>query len=139
MLISGGGTTLIGGGGFVFDYDGDIPNNPVIEMTGPGRVWRLSLYKNIDAKNTILHTIYFDLELASGEVATLDLRPESRSFVSTAQGNVMASILPGSDLADFAVDNLSSPLFVGDTTVTVNWELQERYSSASGKLMVYYD
>lgn len=139
MLISGGGTTLIGGGGFLFDYDGDIPNNPVIEMTGPGRVWRLSLYKNVDAKNEILHTIYFDLELAAGEVATLDLRPESRSFVSTVQGNVMSSILPVSDLADFTVDTLSSPLFVGDTTVTVDWSLQERYSSASGKLMVYYD
>jgi hypothetical protein len=139
MLISGGGTTLIGGGGFVFDYDGDIPNNPVIEMTGPGRVWRLSLYETIDLRNTILHTIYFDLELASGEVATLDLRPESRSFVSTVQGNVMSSILPGSELAAFALRQISSLLFIGDTTVTVDWTLQERYSSANGTLMVYYD
>jgi hypothetical protein len=45
--------------------------------------------------------IYFDLSLLPGEQALLTLQPGQRSFQSSFRGNILKSILPGSNLASF--------------------------------------
>jgi hypothetical protein len=102
----------------------------VIELTGPGRVWRLY-------DRRAQRILYFDLDLASGEVATLDLRPESRSFVSSVNGSIMHTILPGSDLGSFRTSpGVTSFYLFAEGTITATWTMQERYSSGTGKLLV---
>lgn len=45
--------------------------------------------------------IYFNLSLLAGERADLVLMPGKRSFTSTFRGNILNSIIPGSNLATF--------------------------------------
>ncbi len=45
--------------------------------------------------------IYFNLALLAGEQADLVLQPGARSFTSTFRGNILSTILPGSNLATF--------------------------------------
>jgi hypothetical protein len=83
---------------------------PSFVFTGPGVV--------VSVRNwTTGARVEFNLTLLAGEVATLTLGPNP-SFVSTFRGNLLTTILPGSDLSSFALqqgtNNISA--FVTSTT-----------------------
>jgi hypothetical protein len=85
---------------------------PSFVFTGPGVV--------VSVRNwTTGARVEFNLTLLAGEVATLTLGPNP-SFVSTFRGNLLTTILPGSDLSSFALqqgtNNISA--FVTSTTGT---------------------
>jgi hypothetical protein len=85
---------------------------PIIRMVGPGTV---SIIRNY----TTGAAIYFNnLTLATGEVATLNLTPGAISFTSSLRGNILNTILPGSNLTTFKIlpgaNQISA--FVGGTT-----------------------
>jgi hypothetical protein len=83
---------------------------PSFVFTGPGVV--------VSVRNwTTGARVEFNLTLLAGEVATLTLGPNP-SFVSTFRGNLLTTVLPGSDLSSFALqqgtNNISA--FVTSTT-----------------------
>jgi hypothetical protein len=57
------------------------------------------VYQTVNA--TTGDGIYFNLALLAGEQADLVLQPGKRSFTSTFRGNILSSVLPGSNLATF--------------------------------------
>jgi hypothetical protein len=63
---------------------------------GTGRVFQL-------LNTTTGNGIYFNYTLLGGEQAVLTLNPGNRSFQSTFRGNVLSSVLPGSNLATFSL------------------------------------
>lgn len=69
---------------------------PVVRFRAPSsgtaRVFQL-------ANTTTGDTIYFNLSLLAGETATLSLIPGRRAFTSDYRGNILSSIIPGSNLA----------------------------------------
>jgi len=65
---------------------------PQIIFTGPGSVYQLKNY-------TTGRAIYFNLTLLAGDIATLNLDPNGITFTSKFRGNLMNTILPGSDLS----------------------------------------
>lgn len=67
---------------------------PIITLTGPGTVYQI---RNV----TTGDTISFNLTLLAGEVATLNLASGNISFTSNFRGNILSTILPGSNLASF--------------------------------------
>ena len=70
-------------------------------------------------------TIYFSLVLNAGEVATLTLNPTNISFVSNFQGDIIGSILPGSQSAFFTLqpgaNTITTFLTDPNATVTLQW------------------
>jgi hypothetical protein len=72
-------------------------------------------------------TIFLNLVMNPGEVATLNLDPKNISFVSTFQGNVMGAILPGSQSAFFTLqpgpNTITTFLTDPSVTVTLRWQL----------------
>lgn len=73
---------------------------PVLRLrnlgAGTARVFQL-------VNTTINAGIYMNYVMQGGEQALLNLQPGSRSFQSSAQGNVFGLILPGSNLATFSL------------------------------------
>jgi hypothetical protein len=59
------------------------------------------LYQLVNATNGA--GLYFNYVMQPGESALLTLQPGARSFLSSAQGNIFGLILPGSNLADWAL------------------------------------
>jgi hypothetical protein len=64
---------------------------PKITFTGPGTTYQLKNY-------TTGKSIFFNLTLLAGETAVLDLNPQRVSFTSSFRGNILNTILPGSNL-----------------------------------------
>lgn len=95
---------------------------PILYFIGPGTLYQLKNY-------TTGKAIYFNLTLNAGEIATLNLDPQHLSFKSSFRGNIMSTILPGSDL-NFMLqpgsNNISAYLYGGT-------------SAASGVIMVWKD
>jgi hypothetical protein len=89
---------------------GSAATYPKFTFTGPGALYQLS---NL----TTGKAIYFNITLGAGEVATLDLDPNTLSFTSSFRGNIRNTILSGSDMDLYLLpgDNQIS-LFVGGTT-----------------------
>ena len=131
-LANDGNDGLIVGGDFVGTVvteaittvtpGGDTSTRPRIVFVGPGTVHRLTNYTTGD-------TLYFELPLLAGETATLDLTRELHAdangdqtraitFVSTRVGNIISTIMPGSNESTFrlvAGANLIG-LFIDDAT-----------------------
>lgn len=98
---------------------------PVIKITGPGPVYKLTNATSGDEIN-------FSLTLLTGEVATLDLRPGYKTFVSSFRGNIINTILTGSNVVSFALypgDNSISFLAPG-CSLSMTWD--ERHTSLDG-------
>jgi len=114
MAVSSDGEIALG-----LDNDGNastcqhtqVTNNgttnayPIIVASGPGRWYSLE-------NHTTGNTILFDLVLGSGETASLNLMPGQKTLVSSAHGNIINKVLPGSDIVTFH-------LIPGDNDVTV--------------------
>lgn len=69
--------------------------------------------------------IYFNLGLARGEIVTLDLRPNKKTFTSNIRGNIINSVVPGSDLSAWklvpGVNNISFFLTGGSGAAKLSW------------------
>jgi hypothetical protein len=93
---------------------GSASTYPVIRFVGPGTLYELTNF-------TTGKSIYFNLTLLAGETAILNLDPLHISFISSFRGNILNSILPGSNL-DFPLlpgsNNVSAYMFGGTTAAT---------------------
>ena len=100
---------------------------PVFTADGPGRIHQLANY-------TIKRFIYFDLDLLAGERVVLDLRPGEKTFISTFRGNIINTILTGSDVEDFRLvpGENSISIFIGDATAEATLIWDERHWSFDG-------
>lgn len=101
--------------------NGSAPATPHIIFTGPGRVYQIVNTATGDA-------LYFNLTLNAGETATLDLTPNNISFISTFRGNILNTIIPGSQLASFrllpganTISTFISGTVTAATSVTMIW------------------
>ncbi len=127
MLQTSDGALYIGG-----DFIGTTSAAAVgtIVNTGRAEVYPTMRIRNLGAGTARLYQllntttgdgIYFNYVMQSGESALLTLQPGNRSFQSSAQGNVFGLILPGSNLATFALlpgTNYISHLNDGGTVET---------------------
>lgn len=87
---------------------------PKIIITGPGTLYQIVNY-------TTGLSLWFNLTLMAGEVCTLDLTPGNISFVSNFRGNVLGSIIRGSNLTTFMLlpgANAISAFITGSTAAT---------------------
>lgn len=100
---------------------------PVFTATGPGRIYQLVNY-------TTRQFIRFDIDLQDGETVVLDLRPGKKTFISTFRGNVISTILSGSDVEDFYLapgeNNIS--ILIDDASATASLTWDERHWSIDG-------
>ncbi|MCB0190652.1 MAG: hypothetical protein KDJ65_01765 [Anaerolineae bacterium] len=107
--------------------NGKAKTYPIIEMSGPGRVYHIINYSTG-------HEIYFDLELEDGEIATLDLRPGNKAFISTFRDDIFSSILPGSDTESFYLtpgeNNIS--IFCDNASASMSLRWGEKYWGFEG-------
>jgi hypothetical protein len=69
---------------------GSEPAYPVITFTGPGTVVQIE-------NNTTGDILSFNLTLQAGEVATLNLTQGNISFISNWRGNIISTLLAGSN------------------------------------------
>jgi hypothetical protein len=77
--------------------------------------------------------LYFNLTLSVGETAVLNLDPKNITFVSTFQGNILNTILPGSTTTSFVLqpgDNAIS-FYAADSTVVAFLDWQIGYANIS--------
>lgn len=93
--------------------------------SGTARLYQLVNY-------TTGRAIYFSLTLNAGETAVLDLTPDNVSFVSDFQGNILSTILPGSQQSDFFLQAgaNSISLFAASSTVTAVEQRRLTYAAA---------
>lgn len=107
--------------------EGTAKAYPIITASGPGRISHLLNY-------TTGKYIYFDLVLNSGEEVTLDLRPGRKTFVSDFRGNILRTVRPGSNLADwFLLPGDNNVVFmIDDSTASATIEFKKRYWSLDG-------
>ena len=91
------------------NYQGAAPAAPVLTITGPGKVVSL---RNFTAGSDI----FFDLDLSSGEIATLDLG--RMEFKSNFRNNLLSAIAPGSNVANWKLvpGQNSISVFIEGTT-----------------------
>ena len=107
--------------------EGSARAYPVFEILGPGRIYSIINYTTGDE-------IYMDLTLNSGETAILDLRSGQKTFVSSFRGNVIGTILTGSDVATFRLapgENVIS-ILIDDTDAVVFAAWAARHWSIDG-------
>jgi hypothetical protein len=65
---------------------------PILSCSGPGRLYELY-------NATTGEGIWFNLDILRGEVVTLDLRPGQKTFTSSIRGNIISTVLPGSEVS----------------------------------------
>lgn len=89
---------------------GTVKAYPRITLTGPGTVFQ---FKNW----TTGKSIWFNLTLIAGETAVFDFsNPTNVSFTSNLRGNILGTILPGSDLDFFLLPGANNvSLFIAGT------------------------
>jgi len=109
---------------------GTLPAHPIVKFTGPGTIYSI---RNL----TTGADIDFNLTLVAGETATLDLTPGAVSFVSSMRGNILGTIIPGSDVTSFmlAVGANNITAFIagttdGNTAAVMTWA--ENYAGIDG-------
>jgi hypothetical protein len=102
---------------------------PRFKFTGPGTCYQVKNY-------TTGKAVYFNLTLQAGEYAVLDLDPYNPRFYSSWRGDLMNTILPGSNL-NFELlpgANSLSALMYGSTTaataISVTW--RDQYNGIDG-------
>ncbi len=104
--------------------DGTAGAYPTLTIRGPSsgtsRIYQL-------INTTTGAAIYFNLTIAAGEVATLTLNPTNITFQSSTQGNILNTVLPGSDLAQFILqpgDNtISFYAAAASVTASLEWDI----------------
>lgn len=103
---------------------GSADSYPVLQVTGPGRLYQLRNW-------TTGHAIYFDLVLQAGETLRLDLQPNAKSCTSSTRGNLLGSVLPGSQLAHWrlAPGPNAVSVYVDNSAALVELLWIERYWS----------
>jgi hypothetical protein len=112
---SAAGVTAVTSGGTATTY-------PILTASAPTsssvRLVQLINFTTGDA-------IYFDLVLASSEVVTLDLRPGKKTFTSNIRGNIISTVLPGSNVATWKLlpgsNNVSFWLTGGSGAAKLTW------------------
>ncbi len=111
--------------------DGSVRAYPTIQITGPtagtGRCYEI-------VNTTTGRALRFDLTLSAGETARLVLEPTNLSFTTDFQGNIAQAILPGSNEADFFLqqgDNVISAM-CSDTTMTATISWRPQYEGIGG-------
>lgn len=130
LTIGGTGATATGvaGANTTVTNPGTARSYPTIIINGPSsgtaRIYQITNY-------TTNRSIYLNLTLSLGEVATLIFQPDNLSFTSDFQGNIASSILGGSNEADFFLQpgaNLIS-FFSASSTVTATMQWRPTYVS----------
>lgn len=104
--------------------NGNVDMYPTLTITGPSS-GTARIYQLINMTSGV--AIYLNLTLNAGETATLSLDPKNISFISTFQGNIIGSILPGSQEAFFALQPGANSIsfFAASSSVTavLQWPL----------------
>jgi len=90
---------------------------PVITASGPGKWYSIE-------NHTTNQTILIDYTLATGETASLDLRPGQKTFISDFNGNILSNIRPESDISNFylAPGDNNITIFINDESASSNIE-----------------
>jgi hypothetical protein len=107
-------------GKVVVNHAGNSVAYPTIRFTGPATLYQLT-------NETTGKSIYFNIALIANEIATLELSPTGISFNSNLRGNILGSILPGSDISEFYLLNgnntisLLMAITTGATITTAQW------------------
>ena len=107
--------------------------------TGPGQVYPVLTFSGPAAGTARIYQVgnlttsvfvYFDLTINAGEVITMTFDPANPTFISTFQGNVGGSVLPGSQPSLFSIAPGAAALtfFTSsvDVLITISW--QKRYN-----------
>ncbi len=105
---------------------------PVFQFTGPGNLWQL---RNADSDVTIS---FSSLVLLPGEIAVLDLRPDSIRFYSNFRDNLMPYILKGSNLNFYFIEgNNNVSVYMSGTTASskVIYYLRNLYWGLEGAVL----
>lgn len=109
ILLTPARTMYIGG---AFTGTAQVAGVAQIVNSGMADVYPIFKARNSSAGTITLYQLvntltgaglYFDLRLEIGEEVTLVTEPGNRSFTSSFRGNIFSSIIPGSNLADFAL------------------------------------
>jgi hypothetical protein len=100
---------------------------PIITITGSGRFYEI-------INSTTGERLHFDLILNSDETFTLDLRPGRKTFTSDWRGDIISSILPGSNLSTWKLSpgNNTITIFALDSSASVIFDVHERFWSLDG-------
>lgn len=107
---------------------GTARSYPTMTIKGPSsgttRIFQIT-------NRTTGKTIYMNYTIAAGETAILRFDPDNLSFTSDFQGNLLRTILPGSDTADFFLAPGSNTLsfYAAGATVTAIVAWRPRYAS----------
>lgn len=90
------GTAVAAAGVTTLNNTGSAEAWPRFVLTGPATVVSI---RNV----TTGKSLFFDLTLLAGETAILEISPTRVTFVSSFRGNILGTILPGSNQADFTL------------------------------------
>lgn len=110
---------------------GSLDAYPIYRFKGPGTVFSIRNWVTGDA-------IYFNLVLLAGEEAILDLTPGRISFTSSFRGDILKTILPGSNHGTFRLstgDNLISTFILttpAESNDNNNWFSAWDFQGATG-------
>lgn len=100
--------------------NGRAKAGPLLEVLGPAHLRWLE-------NQTTGQRVLFDLEVLDGETVLVDLRQGLQRAVSDFRGNVIAGILPGSDLIELLPgDNRIAFMAegtTGDTEISLRWRV----------------
>jgi len=105
--------------------NGSAKTYPIITITGPGPVYKITNHTTGDEIN-------FNLTLVAGETATLDLRPGHKTLISTFRGNIINTILQGSNVGSFRLDPGSNDVSILAPGCTIAMRWDERHWSIDG-------
>lgn len=132
-----GDNTLYAGGGYtvavaststIVINDGSAPGEPIIRIRNTGAPTTVTRITNW----TTNQSIFFNLTISNGETVYIDTRAGRVSMFSTWRGNVISSLLSGSELAGFVLVPGANYITAqtDGTTVTVDLYFRMRNWSA---------
>jgi hypothetical protein len=134
ILAQGDGTVTVGGafaspivtaGSTVVTNAGTAEAAPTFRLTGPAP-GSPAAFVYMVANATTRAAIYFDgLYISPGEIITLALEPTNISMTSTFQGNIIGTVIPGSNVTGMGLQPGANVINVylsdAGTTATVTW------------------
>lgn len=113
--------------------DGTAAAYPRLTIRGPSsgtsRIYQL-------VNTTTGQAIYFNLALSAGETAVLTLDPQNITFVSSFQGNILRTILPGSQTSGWGLQPGANDIsfFAASSSVTAVLDWETAYASLDDAL-----
>lgn len=125
--------TAVAAGLLTVTNSGNVDIWPTLTIYGPtsgtSRIYQL-------VNTTTGAAIYFNYTINAGEVATLTLDPTNVTFTSTFQGNILSTILPGSQQALFSLQPGANVIsfFAADASVTAVIQSQIAYTNLNKAL-----